>query len=228
MKSLRLLCLAALAPFLLASTLLAQSPTITGITVKDTGCIYTVGTSTKLCTVAPGMTLIVRGTNFGSSHGSILSCDCLSATTITWTSTRVTGTVNNVTPSSSISIETAAGATSTNAVAYTALGPVITSIVVGDCTYTPDQSATLCLITPGTQFTINGSYFGPLSSNYSHVQTCGGCDFATITSWNANWSTSPSPYNNQIVAVASQAVCGSTVAIFADQIWSNHVPYTAC
>jgi hypothetical protein len=54
MKSLRLLCLAALAPFCLASTLLAQSPTITGITVKDTGCIYTVGTSTKLCSVAPG------------------------------------------------------------------------------------------------------------------------------------------------------------------------------
>jgi hypothetical protein len=228
MKSLRLLCLAVLAPFYLASTMLAQSPTITGITVKDTGCIYTVGTSTKLCTVAPGMTLIVRGTNFGSPSGSILSCDCLSATTVTWSSTRVTATVNNVNPSSNISLETAAGASSTNAVPYTALGPVITSIVVGDCTYIPDQSATLCLITPGTQFTINGSYFGPLSSNYSHVQTCGGCDFATINSWNPNWSTSPSPYNNQIVAVANQAVCGSTVAIFADMIWSNHIPYTAC
>jgi hypothetical protein len=228
MKSLRLLCLAALAPFCMTSTMLAQSPTITKITVQDTGCIYTVGTSTKLCSVAPGMTLIVKGTNFGPPGGSILLCDCLSATTVTWTSTRVTATVNNVTSSSNISLATAAGASSTNTVPYTALGPVITSIVVGDCTYIPDQSATLCLITPGTQFTINGSYFGPLSANYSHVQTCSGCDFATVNSWNPNWSTSPSPLNNQIVAVANQAVCGSTVAIFADLIWSNHIAYTAC
>jgi hypothetical protein len=59
MKSIRLFCLAALAPFWLASTVLARSPTITGTTVKDAGCIYTVGSSTKLCSVAPGMTLIV-------------------------------------------------------------------------------------------------------------------------------------------------------------------------
>ncbi len=174
------------------------------------------------------MTLIVKGTNFGPPSGSITSCGCLAATNVTWTSTRVTATVNDVSPGANISLATAAGVTSTNAVPYTALGPVITSIVVGDCTYTPDQSASLCLITPGTQFTINGSYFGPLSSNYSHVQTCLSCDFATIDSWNPNWSTSPSPYNNQIVAVANQAVCGSTVAIVADGIWSNHVPYTAC
>jgi hypothetical protein len=174
------------------------------------------------------MTLIVRGTNFGPPSGSIILCDCLTANTVTWTSTRVTATVNNVTSNSAISLETEGGAFSTDAVPYTALGPVITSIVVGDCTYIPDQSATLCLITPGTQFTINGSYFGPLSSDYSHVQTCGGCQFATINSWDPNWSTSPSPYNNQIVAVANQAVCGSTIAIFADMIWSNHVPYTAC
>lgn len=227
MKSLRLLCLAALALFLLPSTLLAQSPTITGITVKDTGCIYTVGTSTKLCSVAPGMTLIVRGTNFGPPSGSIILCDCLTATTVTWTSTRVTATVNNVTTNAAISLSTEGGTMSTDAVPYTALGPVITSIVVGDCTYTPNQSATLCLITPGTQFTINGSYFGPLSSDYSHVRTCSGC-LATINSWNPNWSTSPSPYNNQIVAVANQAVCGSTVGVFADEIWSNYIPYTAC
>ncbi len=52
MKSLRLLGLAALVSFALASTLLAQSPAITKITVVDTGCIYIVGTSTKLCSVA--------------------------------------------------------------------------------------------------------------------------------------------------------------------------------
>jgi hypothetical protein len=228
MKSLRLLCLAALAPFWLASTMLAQSPTITSITVKDTGCIYTVGSSTKQCSVAPGMTLIVKGTNFGPPGGVIILCDCLTATTVKWTSTRVTATVNNVNSNSNISLETAGGTHSTDAVPYIALGPVITSIVVGNCTYVPDQSPALCLITPGTQVTINGSYFGPFSSNYSHVRTCDSNCLATINSWNPNWSTSPSPYNNQIVAVANQAVCGSTVAVFADQIWSNFVPYTAC
>jgi len=227
MKSLRLLCLVALALFWLASTTLAQSPTITSVTVKDTRCVYNVGSSTKQCSIAPGMTLIVKGTNFGPPGGVIISCDCLTATTVTWTSTRVTAIVNNVTPNANISMATVGGANSSNAVPYTALGPVITSIVAGNCTYIPDQSSTLCLITPGIQVTINGSYFGPFSSNYSHVRTCNNC-LATVNSWNPNWNTSPSPYNNQIVAVADQATCGSTVAVFASNIWSNYVPYTAC
>lgn len=227
MKSLRLLCLFALTPFWLASTTLAQSPTIASVTVKDTGCVYYVGHSTKQCSIAPGMTLIVKGTNFGLPGGVITTCDCLAATTVTWTSTRVTATVNNVTANASVSLETVGGQFSTDSVPYTFLVPVITSVVVGNCTYIPDQSSTLCLITPGTQVTINGSYFGPFSSNYSHVRSCDGC-LATINSWNPNWNSSPSPYNNQIVAVADRATCGSTVAVFASNIWSNYVPYTAC
>jgi hypothetical protein len=226
-KSLRLLSLVALAPFWLASTTLAQSPTITSVTVKDTGCVYTVGHSTKQCSIGPGMTLIVKGTNFGPPGGVIITCDCLGATTLTWTSTRITATVNNVTVNANISMQTLGGVHSTDSVPYTFLAPVITSIVVGTCTYVPDQSSTLCLITPGTQVTINGSYFGPFSSNYSHVLTCDGC-LATINSWNPNWNTSPSPYNNQVVAVADRASCGSTLAVFASNIWSNYVPYTAC
>jgi hypothetical protein len=181
MKSLRLLFLAAIAPFWLASTTLAQSPTITSVTAKDTRCVYNVGISTKQCSIAPGMTLIVKGTNFGPPGGVIISCDCLTATTVTWTSTRVTATVNNVTVNASISMQTVGGQQSTDSVPYTFLAPVITSVVVGNCTYIPDQSSTLCLITPGTQVTINGSYFGPFSSSYSHVRTCDGC-LATINS----------------------------------------------
>lgn len=226
MKSLRLFCLVALVPLWLASTALAQSPTITSVTVKDTGCTYTVGVSTRLCSIAPGMTLIVKGSNFGPPAGSISLCDCLTATNVKWTSTRVTATVNNVTPNASLALETVGGAWS-NALPYTALGPVITSIVVGNCTYIPSQTPTLCLITPGTQITINGSYFGP-QSIYSIVRTCNSCAGATINSWNPNWLTSPSPYNNQIVATVQQAVCGSTVAVLADLLWSNYVPYTAC
>jgi hypothetical protein len=82
--------------------MLARSPTITGATVKDTGCIYTIGSGTKLGSVAPGMTLIVRGTNFGPPSGAIIVCDCRTASTVTWTSTRVTATVNNLSSRSNI------------------------------------------------------------------------------------------------------------------------------
>jgi hypothetical protein len=167
--------------------MVARSPTITGTTVKDTGCIYTVGSSTKLGSVAPGMTLIVRGSNFLPPSGAIILCDCRTTTTVTWTSTRVTATVNHVSSSSNISLATEGGVISPDAVPYTALGPVITSIVVGNCTYVPDQSSSLCLITPGTQFTINGSYFGPQSSDDRVVRTSNGCT-ATINSGTPNWA----------------------------------------
>jgi hypothetical protein len=227
MKSLRLLCLVALASLLLASTVLAQSPTITSVTVKDTACTYKVGSSTRQCSIGPGMTLIVKGSNFGPFGGVIGTCDCPTATTVTWTSTRVTATVNTVNPNASITLETSQGGFS-NAVPYTPLGPVITSIVVGNCTYIPNQSRFLCLITPGTQVTINGSYFGPSTSPGNQVITCDSCANATINSWDPNWLTGPSPYNNQIVITATEAHCGNTVAVFAGELWSNYVPYTAC
>ncbi|MGD1216217.1 MAG: hypothetical protein ABR861_14655 [Terriglobales bacterium] len=170
MKSLRLFCLVALAPLWFASTTLAQSPAITSVTVKDTACTYKVGISTSQCSIAPGMTLIVRGSNFGSADGGITLCDCPSTTIVRWASTRVIVIVNSVTPNASLALETMGGGFS-NAIPYTPLGPVITSIVVGNCTYIPNQTPTLCLITPGTQVTINGSYFGPMSP-YSEVTTC--------------------------------------------------------
>jgi hypothetical protein len=225
MKSLRLICLVALAPLWLASTMLAQSPAITSVTVKDTACTYKAGGSTRQCSIGPGMTIIVKGSNFGTPAGTITLCDCAATTIVLWTSTRVTATVNTVTPNASLVLETIGGAFS-NAIPYTPLGPVITSIVVGNCTYIPNQTPTLCLITPGTQVTINGSYFGPMSPNNQAV-TCD-CTAATINSWNPNWLTSPSPYNNQIVITATQAVCGSTVAVLTGELWSNYIPYTAC
>jgi hypothetical protein len=135
-------------------------------------------------------------------------------------------TVNAATPNTSLMLETVGGAFS-NGVPYNALAPLITSIVVGTCTYVPNQSPFLCMITPGTQVTINGSYFGPPTGGGS-VITCDCGVPPTTISWNPNWSTSPSPYNNQIVITANQAVCGSTVAILFDTMWSNYVPYTAC
>jgi hypothetical protein len=227
MKSLRLLLVLASIPVGLASLALAQSPTITGIIVKDTKCSYKVGGHNNPCSIGPGMKLVVNGSNFGKTGGGVSLCDCETATVVSWSPSQVIVIVNNVTPNASLYLETIGGAFSNN-VPYSPLGPVITSIVVGDCTYLPDQSPNLCKITPGTQFTVNGSYFGPLTP-YSVVATCSSCGGgATINSWDPNWLTNPSPYNNQIVATASQAICGSTVAVLADTIWSNYVPYTAC
>jgi len=224
MKSLRLLALLAIIAALSASHAAAQSPVITSVRVKDTNCFYKVG-GTRQCSIAPGMTLVIVGTNFGSASGGVTLCDCLPTTIVKWTSTRVTVVVNNATPNSSLLLETIAGGMS-NLIPYTALAPVITNIVVGSCTYVPNQSQFLCLITPGQQVTINGSYFGP--PNSGSVVTCD-CGVApTVISWDPNWSTAPSPYNNQIVITANQAVCGSTIAILFDTMWSNYVPYTAC
>jgi len=227
MKPLRLLCLLALVQLWLASAMFAQSPTITSVKVKETACAYTVGVSTRQCAIGPGMTLTVKGTNFGTVGGGITLCNCPPATIVQWTSTRVVAIVNSVDPNASVALETIGGAWS-NAVAYAPLGPVITSIVVGNCTYIPNQSPMLCMITPGTQVTINGSYFGPSTTPTNYVVTCSSCGAATINSWNPNWLTSPSPYNNQIVVTATQAFCGSTVAVHAGDLWSNFVPYTAC
>lgn len=227
MKSLRLFVVLAIATVLLTSYAFAQAPAITSLWVKNTDCLYKVGVSTKLCSIAPGMTLEIVGSNFGKLSGGISLCNCPSATLVNWTPTRIIVTVNAATPGSGLVVETLGGALS-NSVPYTALAPLITSIVVGNCTYTPNQSPFLCLISPGDQVTINGSYFGPASGG-GYVVTCDDCGASTtIISWDPNWSTAPSPYNNQIVITANQAACGLTIAVFFDTMWSNYVPYTAC
>jgi IPT/TIG domain len=225
MKAMRALSLIVLAVSCLASLVHAQTPVITIVRVKDTGCVYHVSASKNQCSIGAGMTLVITGSNFGKIAATISMCDCPGATVLKWTPTQITALVNSVTASSAVSVETVGGARS-NGVPYAALGPLITSIVVGNCTYTPNQSSILCLISPGTQFTVNGSYFGP-QTIYSLVSTCEGCSVATIDSWNPTWATSPSPYNNQVTATATQTACGYTVAIVGD-MWSNFIPYTAC
>ena len=227
MTTLRSLGLFALITLWLASVAFAQAPTITGVGVKDTGCFYKVGVTTKPCSIGPGMTLNVNGSNFGPPGGTVALCNCPPATVVSWSSTRVTVIVNAVNPGSNLFLETEGGSFSNN-IPYTAVGPLITSIVVGNCTYIPNQSQNLCLITPGTQFTINGSYFGPATDG-GYVITCNDCGGgATVNSWDPNWLTSPSPYNNQIVATANLAYCGSTIGVYVDSMWSSFIPYTAC
>ena len=225
MKSFRFLAVPVILTALLACHAFAQTPVIASISVKDTGCINKVGISTELCSLAPGMTIVIVGNNFGEATGGGSLCDCPSPTILKWSPTSITALINAVTPNSVLMVETRGGLWS-NSVTYTALAPVITSIDVGNCTYIPDQSPLLCRITPGTQFTINGNYFGP-QTIYSDVTTCD-CTAATISSWNPTWTTSPSPFNNQIVATATDAVCGSTVAIIVNTMWSNYVAYTEC
>ena len=227
MKTLRFVGLLALATLWLASLAFAQAPIITSVGAKDPSCFYKVGVTTKPCSIAPGTTLNINGSNFGPPGGVVALCDCPDATVVHWSSTRITVIVNAVNPGSSLFLETYGGLFSNN-IPYTALGPVITSIVVGDCTYVPNQSQKLCLITTGTQFTINGSYFGPATDG-GYVVTCSDCGSqATINSWDPNWLTNPSPYNNQIVATANLAYCGSTIGVYVDGAWSSFIPYTAC
>jgi len=224
MKLVRLSCLVALIPLWLASAAMSQTPTITTIGIKETGCIYIVGTTTTPCEIGPGMTLTVEGSNFGDAGGGVSLCDCNSLTIRRWTSTRVSGTVNWVTPTSTVSLETASG-TWSNALPYTALGPVIESIAVGNCTYVPNKSLKQCVITPGTQVAIHGRYFG--TGPGGEVATCD-CEDATIDSWDPDWATNPSPAHNEIVVTTVDAVCGSTIAVRINEIWSNAVPYTTC
>ena len=171
MKLYRFLTLLTLVTVSLACIAFAQAPTITTIGVKDTGCFYKVGS--KPCSIGPGMTVNINGSNFGKVPGGVTLCDCPPATIITWYSNRVTVVVNSVTPSASLYLETLGGSFS-NTIPYSPLGPVITSIVVDNCTYVPNQSSNLCKITPGTQFTINGSYFGP-STDGGIAVTCTDC-----------------------------------------------------
>jgi hypothetical protein len=181
--------------------------------------------------MGPGNTLIVTGANF-SSGGIVSTCDCGEITVPPgqWTSTKITGTVNWVYSGSSIAVETSGGWWS-NTVPYTGLGAVITRIQVGSCTYTPNVSATQCVITPGTQFTIQGSYFGPGPVvSGPQVSICD-CSNPTINSWNPNWASTPSPTGNVIVATAVVALCGNSIVVWSEGLGfagSNPVAYTAC
>ncbi len=223
MKLARLLCLLASMPLWLASTARCQLPTITSIMVGDTGCSYTVSTSTTPCEIGPGMIVTVIGSNFGDAAGGVDLCDCPFFTTIRWTSTKVTGTVGQIAPASSLFIETAGGEYS-NAVPYTALGPVIESIKVGNCTYVPNKSVKQCVVTPGTHVTINGKYFG---GGPGEVATCD-CANATIDSWDPDWATDPSPNHDTIVVTPVDTESGSTISVLVDGMWSNAIPYTTC
>ena len=228
MKSPRLLVLVALVT-LWPVTLVFAAPgtTITSINIHDTSCVYKVGSVP--CNVGPGMTIDIKGSNFGDVSGVVTLCNCLPATIKSWSRTRVTVVVNSVAPYASLYLRDAAGELS-NTIPYNALGPVITSIVVGSCTYYPEWSSNQCKITPGTQFTINGSYFGPTSGGGT-VVTCSGCGntAATINNWNSNWLTYPSSNSNQIEVTATETTCGATIAVLANSMWSNYVPYyTSC
>ena len=67
MKLYRFLTLLTLVTVSLACIAFAQAPTITTIGVKDTGCFYKVGS--KPCSIGPGMTVNINGSNFGGTWG---------------------------------------------------------------------------------------------------------------------------------------------------------------
>jgi hypothetical protein len=86
MKSIRFFGVLVIAALWLGSAS-AQTPTISSIVVN--GCTYTVGISTTPCKMAPVMTLVVNGANFGSVGGIVNTCDCNQITVQSgnWTTT---------------------------------------------------------------------------------------------------------------------------------------------
>ncbi len=213
-----LLCVAA------AAGAAGQTPTITSIEVQDTGCTITAGSTSQPCNLGPGMVLILNGQNFGQAAGGVDLCDCPFATTIRWTPTRISATVDRVVLSGNISVEAASGVFS-NSIPYAGLAPIITRIEVNGCTFVANVSKQQCVITPGAQVTVRGSYFGRYAGQ---VSLCDCQSAATIDSWNPNWVTDPTPHSNTIVVTAVDAVCGASVVVQAGGMWSNPVPYTTC
>jgi hypothetical protein len=200
-----------------------QSPTITSIEVQETKCIYIPGGQTSPCSIGPGMTLLIKGTNFGEAGGVVSLCDCNLAIVNRWKNDSINTTISFVAPNSVLSIETFGGAYS-NVLPYTPLAPVIDRLDVGDCTYIPGESKHLCTVVPGAQITIKGKYFG---QGPGEVATCD-CSNATVLTWDPDWLVNPTPTGNTIVATVVDAECGSTVSLLLNGMWSNAVPYTTC
>jgi hypothetical protein len=234
MKLLRLLLLVLFALWLCCAAY-ASTPTIYSYSVGS--CTYNVGQQGQTpCSIGPGSLITVTGTGFGSTPGVVNTCDCNTVIVTSWASngTQVTGYVYSVAAnfSAGIQVETSGGSLSASGAApYTALAAQITKVVVGSCTYIPNQSPQQCVITAGTQFTIYGNYFGagPLSSG-PQVGLCN-CTNPTINSWDPNWATSPSATGNVITATAVDAECGNSIVVYAEDassLPSNPVPYTTC
>jgi hypothetical protein len=201
-----------------------QTPTITSIQVQNTGCTFTAGSTSQPCFVGPGMVLVLTGQNFGQAAGGVSLCDCPFATIIRWTPTRISATLDEVVLQGNIMIEAASGASS-NSIPYAGLAPVIGRIEVNGCSFVPNVSTKQCVITPGAQVTVYGSYFGRYAGQ---VSLCDCESNATIDSWNPNWVTDPQLHGNTIVVTAVDAVCGASLMVQAGGMWSNPVPYTTC
>ena len=225
MKVLRVFVPLTLFALWLCSTASGQTPTITSYSVS--GCTYNPGGTP--CAIGPGTFLTVNGQNFGSS-GLVFTCDCGYFLPKSASETKITVYVYSVAANSSIQVETSGGAYS-NTVPYTPIAAQITKLVVGSCTYIPNQSSQQCVITPGTQFTIYGNYFGvgPVTSG-PQVSMCD-CNNPTINSWDSGWTSNPTTTGNSIVATAQTAECGNSIVVWAEgynTLGSNPVPYTTC
>jgi hypothetical protein len=234
MNKYRLPALMIIAAICLCANAIAQAPIISSYSAN--GCTYTVGVSKTTCSMGPGTKIVIRGTNFGTAGGIVSTCDCpeIIVPVGGWTDTRIVGYVFSVYPnptsgSVGIQVETLGGAWGA-AVPYTPLAAHITKVTVGSCTYIPGIPTHQCVITPGTQFTIYGSYFGAGGGTGPQVTMCD-CANPTIQSWNPGWINNPKPTDNVITATAVEAVCGNSIVVYAEGVGalpSNPIPYTTC
>jgi YD repeat-containing protein len=150
----------------------------------------------------PGASVVIAGANFGSSQGNgSVAFNGIPAAVANWGAAQVTTTVPVGATTGNV-VVTAAGGVQSNGVAFTVLGPVITSVA-------PNAGAV------GSSIVIAGSNFGP--SQGSTSVTFNGTAATSISSWSSTSITAIVPAGattgNLLVTVGGSASNAVTFTI---------------
>jgi YD repeat-containing protein len=173
----------------------------------STGVSFTVTSAPSITSVTPnsgavGSSIVIAGSNFGSTQGNgSVTFNGASATITNWSSSSITATVPSTATTGNV-VVTAAGGVSSSGVTFTVTSaPSITSL-------TPNSGAV------GSSVVIAGSNFGSSQGN-------GGVTFngtsATITNWGASSITATAP---------NGATTGNVVVTAAGGVSSSGVTFT--
>src|SRR6266853_624041 len=173
--------------FLFAVDAQAAGPSITSLT-PNTGAV--------------GSSIVIAGSNFGSTQGSsTVKFNGTTATTTSWGASSITATVPTGATTGNV-IVTVSGKASNGVTFTVTAAPSITSL-------TPNTGAV------GSSIVIAGSNFGPSQGN-GNVKF-NGVSATTITSWGASSITATVP---------SGATTGNVVVTAAGGVASSGVPFT--
>jgi hypothetical protein len=172
--------------------------------VATNGVPFTIVPAPSVSTVSPptgtaGTTVTIRGSGFGSTQGrGSLMLGSTYGVVTSWSDTQITAAVASGAQSGSAQVTQ--GGVASNAVAFTAITPVVTNI-------------NTTTGTAGTPVTITGTGFGTTRGS-GNVRI--GSTYGIVSSWS----------DTQIVAsVASTAQTG-TLKVLQGGVWSNALQFT--